>query len=265
MLNAAAQSLLARLFASDCRLCNAPVATISRLPVCDLCLARIEPIHSEICGICGERLPGARFTGEYVCGDCRREQPLFARATAYGSYEGGLRDLIHLFKYEQVRPAGWVLGRMLGEVIQELAAEFDTAVVVPVPLHKARLRQRQFNQAEEIARHALQSMRCDRLEVAGVLKRRRATQSQTGLTLPQRRENVRGAFVVQHPEKIAARTVVLVDDVFTTGATVSECAGVLRRAGAEKVFVATVARVLKPEATWAREEHEMEVAAAAHA
>jgi ComF family protein len=198
-------------------------------------------------------------------------EPPFAKAAAYGSYEGGLRDLIHLLKYQQVRPAARVLGRMLSEVITGLAAQFgpecpsqedkikcgrqecppyikESVVMVPVPLHPRKLKQRGFNQAELIAQEAVKLAPDLQLEVAGgVMIRCRETASQIGLSRRQRRENMRGAFEIVRPETIAARTVLLVDDVFTTGTTVSECARVLRRAGAGKVLVATVARTLKLE------------------
>jgi ComF family protein len=119
-----------------------------------------------------------------------------------------------------------------------------------VPLHARKLRQRGFNHSELIAREALKMAAGNgrsRLNPE-VLERRRETQSQTGLTRHQRRENIRGAFAVARPELIAGCEVLLVDDVFTTGTTVSECARVLRRAGASKVYVATVARTLKADA-----------------
>ena len=187
--------------------------------------------------------------GDALCGLCERVQPPFQKALAYGSYDGGLRDLIHLLKYQQVRPAAGVLGRMLAEVIEKLEAGIPEGViaVVPVPLHARKQAQRGFNQAELIARIALKHLvRPQRFQLcAGVLERRRETVSQIGLTGHQRRENLRGAFAVPNPGTMAGRQVVLVDDVFTTGTTVSECARVLRRAGAVGVWVATVARTLK--------------------
>jgi len=209
----------------------------------------------RVCALCGERI----FTpaGDVLCGDCRMGPPVFARAMAYGSYEGGLRELIHLLKYDRIRPAAGVLGRMLAEVIDGFGSELLSAVVVPVPLHTGKLRERGFNQAEEITRAALKHLnRSGFLPAAGVLQRRRATESQTGLSDNQREQNVRGAFVVTSPERIAGQDVLLVDDVYTTGATVSECTRVLRKSGADRVFVATVARVLKAEATWAIAEKE---------
>jgi ComF family protein len=185
---------------------------------------------------------------------CSRLEPPFSRAVAYGSYEGGLRDLIHLLKYERVRPAAGVLGRMLAEVVMPLVSrsEAEQTLVVPVPLHPARQRQRGFNQAELIARAMLKIIAAWPLKLcASGLQRRRATDSQTGLSRSQRRENLGGAFVAPFPSEIAGHGILLVDDVYTTGTTVSECARVLRHAGAKRVWVATVARVLKGEAGFA--------------
>jgi ComF family protein len=121
--------------------------------------------------------------------------------------------------------------------------------VIPVPLHRSKLRQRGFNQAELVAHLALKlsSARDRYLLCSDGLERVRETQSQTGLTRHQRRENLRGAFRVKHPEQVSGREILLVDDVFTTGTTASECARILRRAGATRVWVATVARTLKNE------------------
>jgi ComF family protein len=250
LFHTAAQSLFATLLPSDCRLCQAPLTRISRLPVCEHCLSGIAPIGGRLCVVCGERV--LTPYGEALCGEYRMAAPPFVRAMAYGSYDGGLRELIHLLKYGRVRPAAGVLGRMLAEVIQGFGSEFRSAVVVPVPLHRSKLRQRGFNQAEEIARAALKNLNRSGLTLAaGVLDRKRAAASQTGLTDHQRQENVRGAFLVTSPEPIRDQDVLLVDDVFTTGAAASERARVLRRRGADRVFVATVARVLKSEATWA--------------
>ena len=247
--NGVAAALFATLFPSDCRLCGNPLLNISRLPVCDECVAAIHPICEGVCAICGERLAApyafAENSGEARCGLCRRLEPPFVKAAAYGSYEGGLRELIHLLKYDQVQPAASVLGRMLAEAIADLQPLFGDGpvLVVPVPLHARKLRQRGFNQAEVTARAALkQGSLQGNLELAsGVLERRRETQSQIGLSRHQRRENMRGAFAVTRREKIEGHEILVVDDVFTTGTTVSECARVLQRAGASKVFVATVA------------------------
>jgi ComF family protein len=184
-----------------------------------------------------------------LCGLCKRAHPPFERAVAYGSYDGTLRDLIHLLKYQQVRPAAAVLGRMLGNSIAALEPSLPDGdiQVVPVPLHPRKQAQRGFNQADLIARVALQQLaRRERLQLrTGVLVRQRETGSQIGLTRHQRRKNVRGAFAVIDPTPIAHRDILLVDDVLTTGTTASECTRVLRRAGAALVWVVTVARTSK--------------------
>jgi len=254
-LSGVAESLFATLFPSDCRLCSTPLINISRLPVCRACLSAMHPIAGAICFVCGERLLSPFAVGapcESICGLCRRLEPPFARAVAYGSYDGGLRELIHLLKYQQVRPAARVLGKMLAEALANLDSTWTRrpVAVVPVPLHSRKLRQRGFNHSELIAREALKMAAANGRLVLNprVLERCRETQSQTGLTRHQRRENIRGAFAVTRPELVAGGEVLLVDDVFTTGTTVSECARVLRRAGASKIYVATVARTLKADA-----------------
>ncbi|HEY7099921.1 MAG TPA: ComF family protein [Terriglobales bacterium] len=272
-MNAIAEGLFATLFPSDCRLCGTPLVNISRLPVCEDCLSAMRPISGGVCYVCGERLvSGHAFSNgeaEAKCGLCQRESPAFARALAYGSYEGGLRELIHLLKYEQVRSASNVLGRMLGEVIATLEPSFGPSVmVVPVPLHVRKMRQRGFNQSELITRAALKAWQPTKslAIMPHVIQRERETVSQIGLTRNQRRENIRGAFTVAVPEEVAGQEILLVDDVLTTGTTVSECARILRRAGAARVWVATVARTLKHDNAFADVESETEagIALAAH-
>jgi ComF family protein len=189
------------------------------------------------------------------CPVCRRIDRPFGRAVAYGSYDSGLRELIHLLKYNGVRPAARVLGRMLAEAMSALEPSFEQAglfdqggiAVIPVPLYKTKRRQRGFNQAELIARAAWKFYPArERLQlVPDLLLRTRDTQSQIGLTSHQRRVNLRGAFAVARAAEVIGREVLLVDDVYTTGTTATECARVLRRAGARRVWVATVARTLK--------------------
>jgi ComF family protein len=251
-LRRAAEGLFSVLFPSDCRICGLPQLNISRLPVCTDCLAGIHTIRGKVCSICGERVLSSYAEkdsdGMLRCPVCRRVERPFLRAVAFGSYDGGLRELIHLLKYNGVRPAANVLGRMLAEGLAKLECEFGAGkvLVIPVPLYKGKRRHRGFNQADLIARSALKVLGDERLVLATeVLLRTRETQSQIGLTSHQRRENMRGAFAVANAGALEGREVILVDDVYTTGTTVTECAKVLRRAGAATVWVATAARTLK--------------------
>jgi ComF family protein len=181
-----------------------------------------------------------------VCAVCQETPPLFDRTIACGGYETGLRDLIPLLKFQQVRPAARFLGRMLADQINaaESAMPTGTIAVVPVPLHKRKQAARGFNQSEETVRAALKRVsRQERFELKrGNLLRTRDTGSQIGLTRDQRRDSLRGAFSMKDRAAISGRHVLLVDDVYTTGTTASECARVLRKAGAASVWVAVIAR-----------------------
>ncbi|MGZ4889963.1 MAG: phosphoribosyltransferase family protein, partial [Candidatus Angelobacter sp.] len=244
---AASSSLFSLLFPSDCRICNSPLTNIAGLPVCEPCLEKIVPLDGHLCRVCGEKLFSGFAGGQEgpLCGMCRRAAPHFRRAAAYGAYEGALRDLIHLFKYQGTRPAGKLLGSLLNQAVTAMALR-DSLIVVPVPLWSGKRNARGFNQAEAIARTFMdfQTSRSIHLDTS-ILVRTRETASQTGLTRHQRRANVRGAFAVLRPEKVKGRSILIVDDVMTTGTTAGECARVLRRAGAKEVFVATVARATK--------------------
>lgn len=248
------------MFPGECRLCGEALINISRLPVCETCLEGVKPLTGSFCSVCGEQIfVFSQPDTPSICGMCRRAAPSFARAVAFGSYDGALRGLLHLLKYEQVRPAADLLGQCLATTIQRLEPAFAGAplLLVPVPLHSGKRRQRGFNQAELIARSALNHLaaRGMTLEInTRLLKRQRATSSQTGLTRHQRRANLRGAFSLKDRAAIAGRDILVVDDVFTTGTTVSECARLLVRAGAKRVFVATVARVLKGEVNRVQQE-----------
>ncbi len=143
----AAESLFSVLFPADCRICGEPLLNISRLPVCIECLAHIHPVRGKICSICGERVLSSYadldVEGLRICPACRRIERPFNRAVAYGSYESGLRELIHLLKYNGVRPAAAVLGRMLSEAIADLESTFEhpamfdqPIALIPVPLYK---------------------------------------------------------------------------------------------------------------------------------
>ncbi len=265
-------SLFCTLFPADCRICGSPLLNISRLPVCSDCLDSLRPLPAPLCAICGESLAYAvlnRFSTGPVsdaagaqCRACELAPPPFEQAVAYGSYQSALRDLVHLLKFEQVRPAAKVLGRMLAEPIIALEPLLppETIAIVPVPLHAHKQSQRGFNQAEMIIRAALKHVHGagvgrERFAMcAGTLVRVRDTGSQVGLTRHQRRLNLRGAFAVRDAALVANRNVLLVDDVYTTGATAWECARVLRRAGATRVWVATVARTLRNASAYGLEE-----------
>jgi ComF family protein len=172
-----------------------------------------------------------------MCALCRNGLRGFDAAYCYGAYEGALRDLLHLFKYARVQPLERPLGDLLARALP-LDERFDA--VVPVPLHWRRGWERGFNQSELLARAV--SRRCG-APLRDVLSRRRYTRPQAGLTNTARRENVAAAFRVKGRRRLDGKAVLLIDDVMTTGSTATACARALKRAGAKRVALLTVARV----------------------
>jgi ComF family protein len=163
----------------------------------------------------------------------------FDRAYSFGSYDGSLRKLIHLFKYSGMKPLAKRLAGLLCRALpQEGALPFDA--VVPMPLHWRRRWKRGFNQSEVLARGVAKHCRVPMIDA---VQRVRATAVQAGLTNSNRRKNVAGAFRVARKSRIAGKHILLIDDVMTTGSTAAACASVMKRAGARSVTLLTLARV----------------------
>jgi len=265
----ALDDLVATVFPGDCRVCNRPLLRSTALPICDRCRSSVRPQGIAMCDRCGEsldidmesaRLVGRSLAEGLLCDSCRADPPMFERAVAHAVYQGELREMIHLLKYERMSGVALLLGPMLADAIRSIEAETaQDLIVVPVPLFPAKQRQRGYNQAElladaAIARLGVLAPEWKLRRVAGVLTRRRDTASQFELTPHGRRRNLEGAFGVDASCLPIGCEVLLVDDIYTTGATARECSRVLRRAGAHKVWVATLARAQTPSvAIWTEE------------
>jgi ComF family protein len=247
-------SLSTVLFPADCRVCGKPLVDFTLLPVCSSCWNALPTQTGPLCASCGEDLdwdPAA--TGQDLCRPCRAVPPDFTQAVAHGTYNGTLRSLLHLLKYDGMEPIAKRLGILLADQVLALRDLPADLLAVPVPLYRKKRRSRGFNQSELLTRALLSTLRQRRPEIsiklgAPLLVRQRATESQAGLTPHQRRENVRGAFFVPRPETIRGHHILLIDDIYTTGATARACSTALRRAGAVTIWVATVARAQKERA-----------------
>jgi len=178
----------------------------------------------------------------HLCGECLLNPPPFSRARALGKYEPPLLKLIVAFKYQGNRTLGQFLGQLMAEAVFPDVEMLNYDLVIPVPLHYRRLRERTFNQALILAREIAKrhTLPC----LARVLVRHRYTQPQVTLAGKERAQNVSGAFSLRDPLVVKGKRILLVDDVFTTGHTLKECARVLRRGEAEEVAVLTLARVV---------------------
>lgn len=232
-----ADSLVSVLLAPTCAACDVTLEFPTRGPVCDRCWDSIVPLPPPLCETCGEPLPSWRVISieNRRCARCRRRDGTISKSRSIGAYDGALREIIHAVKYDGRRSLGHRLGRLMRERGGDVLDGADA--IVPVPLHRSRHRARGFNQAADLARHL-------GVPVVNALRRTRATSSQTDLPASRRHGNVRGAFALQRRSDVRDLSVVLVDDVSTTGATLEACAAVLTAAGAREVRALTAARAV---------------------
>ncbi len=220
-----------------CAGCGADTA--AGVHVCAACAAKVRRIEAPFCQICSEPFDGA-IDGAFTCSNCAGRKLHFACAVAPFLSRGLVREFIHRFKYDRDFFLRHPLADWAAEGLRDdrlTRQPFDA--LVPVPLHPARRREREFNQADALA--GLLAIPA-RVPVLRALERIRYTTTQTRLDRQERMENLRGAFRVRHRIPVQTRHLLLVDDVFTTGSTVDECARVLLQAGAASVRALTVAR-----------------------
>jgi len=228
-------------YPATCQLCAEERATARDGFVCARCRQQVRFIRPPFCDRCGLPFPGD-ITTTFECSNCRDMELHFVSARSSVVARGAVLEIIHRYKYQRhlwFEP--FLVDLLKREALPGLRAQkWDR--IMPVPLHPVKLREREFNQAERLAA---------RLAVAATvpldaksLRRVLPTATQTRLTKQQRAANMHNAFAVRDGVKLTGQRIVLVDDVFTTGATTSACARVLRKAGAAEVRVWTVARGL---------------------
>ena len=229
---------------------NSPVPVYNRFTrwLCPECESLLEPVCPPFCSLCGNAFFG-RSTVAFRCANCSHRRLWFDFARGAFRGEGLTRELIHRFKYENHLELRGLLGTMLGETLGNdprlAAAENERWPLVPVPLHSRRFRERGYNQAWELC--LTLRRRFPGLPLAPILRRTRYTTMQASLHREDRLNNLQGAFALSrlpwNRHRVSGRTVLLVDDVLTTGATLSECARILIEEGrAARVIASTLAR-----------------------
>lgn len=217
--------------------------------MCAGCAMDFAPIAPPMCPVCGVMFQAG--TGEsHLCGACLKQGRAYDKARAAGTYAGALMAAVHALKYRGKIQLADPLGRLLFSTFTAHWPPGSVDLVVPVPLHAGKLRSRGFNQSALLIRDWSRRRRITEMRDGGVsinqtcLVRERRTWSQTGLDKKARVNNVKNAFFVRSPREIRGKRVLIVDDVYTTGATLAECANVLKKAGALRVDVLTLARTI---------------------
>jgi ComF family protein len=232
---------LSFLYPEVCQICNQEPATPGNGFVGDHCRKNVAFIAPPLCDRCGLAFEGDISTS-FVCANCREEEYTFTYARSAVRAKGVVLDIIHRYKYSGQVWFEPFLGELFACVAAPVLLREYWDMIVPVPLHPLKEAEREFNQAEVLAQRLASSIGVP--VSTACLRRVKPTESQTRLTRAQRAENVRTAFAFNDraSELVAGKRIIVVDDVFTTGATTNACAKLLRKHGAEAVCVWTLAR-----------------------
>lgn len=235
------------LYPPRCRACGERIHGPDREFFCAACRTRLQLILPPLCQICGRPFPDAGG-GDHTCGVCLARPPVFGRARAWARYpreeaqDDPLRRVVQKFKYGRKVSLGKPLGRLLARGCEAFLGELEADWIVPVPLHPQRLRWRGFNQSLLLARQVSRAYGVP-LDPF-ILQRCRPTPPQTLFPEEERRKNMRGAFALDPDRSVRDKRILLVDDVYTSGATANECSRTLKKNGAREVYVLTLARAV---------------------
>lgn len=227
------------IYPAVCQICREERATKDESYICTSCRKKVRVIEPPFCSKCGTPFEGD-IGGMFECSECKEVELKFDSARAAVRVNAFMLDVVHKYKYARWMWFEKFLGELLVQAaIPELSKErWD--MIVPVPLHSLKKREREFNQADRLAKYLSSALHVPMN--TKILKRVAPTQSQTRLTRQERTENVKKAFALREPLDLKGMNIILIDDILTTGATTSACAGILRKAGAAKIQVWTVAR-----------------------
>lgn len=210
--------------------------------ICSDCLSKIQWIEPPFCSVCGTPFI-SKEVETHPCGACMTRKKYFTMARALGCYEGSLKEAIHRWKYQEKTYLTSFWGDWMAEGLYHYWDSKMFDLLIPVPLHTQRLRERGFNQALLLVK--VLSRRTGIPYRNRVLQKIRPTLPQVHLSGVERERGVRGSFHINGREALEGKSILLVDDVYTTGATVNECSKVLLAGGAERVDVLTLAHAIK--------------------
>jgi len=232
-------SLVGLVYPANCLICRKPLGKDIANPVCSNCLNKLDKNLPPFCAKCGGSLKANELT-QGVCVPCRNRNYYFKRAWSPFIYQGIMEELIHLFKYRN-KPQ---LAKPLSQIMIDFINNYNLSLkgfdlLVAVPLHPSKLREREYNQAQLLARNISQALKIPLSE--GNLQRHKPTQAQSSLQTKERWENVLGAFGLKNPGDFKDKRILIIDDLLTTGATCNEVARTLLKADAHSAFCLTLA------------------------
>lgn len=232
------ETIVSFIYPAQCRVCEKVIGIESISYVCDSCCENIDYIVPPWCEICG--IPNT----ENVCIDCATNPPQYGKLRTIGNYRGALQQLIHLYKFEKrTNLVKYLVQLIITNFPNDLTLdEYD--YILPIPIHKRRLRERGFNQTVLLADHI--SKQSNNPILTNALIREKNTSPQSSLDREARQTNIIGAFALRRSEIIRNKKILVLDDVYTTGATVREVVKVLWTADPMDIDVLTLARALNP-------------------
>lgn len=240
------EGMLNLVFPLDCKICEKPIRESKGYSICEDCFKTIELIERPYCIKCGKPLLLNEFfeqNREILCLDCKRKKYSFKFSRSVGIYNKALKKCIHLFKYYGEKRLAKPLGKLMVDYLlknDEFENKFD--LIIPVPLHKNDLKKRGFNQSMSLSKIIEDYFSIPIGE--SILIKKKETPFQVSLLKKEREKNILNAFSVEKPEEIIGKNILILDDVFTTGATVEECAKELIKFRSKNIYVLTLARAI---------------------
>lgn len=233
-------SIISIIYPTVCAGCNKPNHNNEKnIYICNECYYSIKRHVPPFCQKCGRGLMQTKDIYSGVCSTCQNRKYYFNQAWSICSYEGVIKDLIHKFKYNQKEQYKAIFENLFNEFFETFNVLSEIDLIIPIPLHPARLREREYNQSQILA--SIVSKIINKPLGSGVLIRRKNTKSQINLNEKKRIKNITGCFDIKNSKEILNKPILLIDDVFTTGITLSEAARVINEFHPKKISVLTLA------------------------